>query len=182
MSALSFDVELRWTHDRKSGIGEIRTDNAIYDVSTPKAMGGRGVGTNPEELLVSAVASCFSATLYAVLQRAHLPVDSLKVAARGTVRDYPTRSRFAGVVVSPTILGADPRRRAEYETSALRAHARCLIRRALASDVTYELGPIHVQREAALTEPQADLIPKGENVLPSPGGSREQALAWRSGE
>lgn len=74
-------------------------------------MGGRGVGTNPEELLVSALASCYSATLYAVLQRAHLPVDSLKVAARCTLHDYPKRARFAGLVVSPTILGGDPRQR-----------------------------------------------------------------------
>lgn len=182
MSALSLDVELRWTQDHKGGVGEIRTDAGNYDVSTPKAMGGRGVGTNPEELLVSAVASCYSATLYAVLQRAHLPVDSLKVAARGTVCGFPKRARFAGLVVSPTILGGDPRRRTEYETGALRAHSRCLVGRALASDVTYELGPIHVRQEAALAGPRADLIAKAENVLPCLGGSREQALAWRSGE
>ena len=58
MSALSFDVELRWTGNGEGCIGELRTDNDVLDVSAPKAMGGRGIGTNPEELLVSAVASC----------------------------------------------------------------------------------------------------------------------------
>ena len=161
MSTLSFDVELRWTGDEEGGIGEIRTDNQVLDVSAPEAMGGRGIGTNPEELLVSAVSSCYSATLFALLQRARLPVDSLKVAAKGTVSDYPRRARFEGLVVSPTIEGGNPTRRAEYETMALRAHARCLIGRALAPRVTYALGPILVKGSAL---------------------AQEQALAWRSGE
>ncbi len=181
MSALSFDVELRWTGNGQTGIGEIRTDNDSLDVSAPKPMGGRGVGTNPEELLVSAVSSCYTATLYGVLQRARLPVDSLKVDARGTVRDFPKHARFDELVVSPTILGGDPRRRAEYETSALRAHARCLIGRALAPEVNYSLGPIVVEREAALTGHQAGRTATVENA-PTLGESREQTLAWRSGE
>jgi peroxiredoxin-like protein len=161
MSSLSFDVELSWTANEEGGIGEIRTDNQVLDVSAPEAMGGRGVGTNPEELLVSAVSSCYTATLFAVLQKARLPVDSLKVAAKGTVCDFPRRPRFEGLIVSPTIEGGIPQRRAEYETAALRAHSRCLIGRALAPGVTYALGPILVKRSTL---------------------RREQTLAWRSGE
>lgn len=161
MSTLSFDVELRWTCDEEGGIGEIRTDNQVFDVSAPEAMGGRGIGTNPEELLVSAVSSCYTSTLFAVLQNARLPVDSLKVAAGGTVSDFPSHARFEKLIVSPTIEGGDPGRRSEYETAALRAHARCLIGRALGPGVTYALGPILV---------------KGS------GADHEPTLAWRSGE
>ncbi|MGH2951399.1 MAG: FAD-dependent monooxygenase [Solirubrobacterales bacterium] len=63
MRDLSFDIELRWTGTGGDGIGEIRTEDLVFDLSAPKSMGGRGVGTNPEELLVSAVSSCYSATL-----------------------------------------------------------------------------------------------------------------------
>jgi osmotically inducible protein OsmC len=52
-------------------------------------MEGRGVGTTPEELLVSAVSSCYGATLFAVVRRARLPVDLLKVDARGVVTGFP---------------------------------------------------------------------------------------------
>ncbi len=72
-------------------------------------MGGRGVGTNPEELLVCAVSSCYTATLFGVLRRAKLSVDWVAVNAKGTVTGISGHVRVAGIVVSPTILGRDRR-------------------------------------------------------------------------
>jgi len=57
MPDLNFAVELLWAGTGRDGVGEIQTDELTIDLSAPGAMGGRGVGTNPEELLVSAVAS-----------------------------------------------------------------------------------------------------------------------------
>ena len=104
---LSFDAELRWAQTGRTGIGEIQADGLTLELSGPKSMGGRGVGTNPEELLLCAVSSCYIATLFAVLRRAKLPADSLAVSASGTVTGFPLHTRFAGVEVSPTILGGD---------------------------------------------------------------------------
>jgi osmotically inducible protein OsmC len=120
------------------------------ELSGPKSMGGRGVGTNPEELLVCAVSSCYTATLFAVLRRARLPVDSLAVGASGTVTGFPGNTRFARIVVSPTILGGDVARREEYETAAGIAHDRCFIGHALAPEVVYEVGSTRVHEDAAL--------------------------------
>ncbi len=108
-------------------------------------MGGRGTGTNPEELLVCAVSSCYTATLFAVLRRAQLPVDSLAVAASGTVTGFPTATRFARIVVTPTIIGGDIARQSEYEAAASLAHNRCFIGRTLAPDVAYEVGSVHIR-------------------------------------
>src|SRR4026209_230190 len=103
MSDLSFDVELMWSGAGGKGVGEIHTNNLTLELSGPESMGGRGVGTNPEELLVCAVASCYTATLFALLRRAQLPADSLAVGAIGTVTGFPGPARFARIVVSPTI-------------------------------------------------------------------------------
>src|SRR5205085_4490688 len=100
MRDLSFDVELSWSATGRQGAGQIQTDDLALDLSGPKSMGGRGVGTNPEELLVCAVASCYTATLFAVLHRAKLPVESLAVGASGTVSGFPAATRFARIVVS----------------------------------------------------------------------------------
>ena len=150
MSDLSFDVELMWSETEGKGAGEIQTDDLVLELSGPESMGGRGVGTNPEELLVSAVSSCFTATLFGVLRRARLPVDSLAVGASGTVTGFPGHARFARIVVSPTILGGDVERHPEYETAADIAHERCFIGRTLAPEVAYEVGPVRVRRDAAL--------------------------------
>ena len=144
MNDLSFDAELRWAQTGRTGIGEIQADGLALELSGPKSMGGRGVGTNPEELLLCAVSSCYIATLFAVLRRAELPADSLAVNASGTVTGFPLHTRFAGVEVSPTILGGDADRQAEYEAAAVRARDRCFIGHALAADVSYEVGAVQV--------------------------------------
>ena len=73
MHELPFQVELEWSGAGREGAGRIVTEDLELELSTPASMGGRGVGTNPEELLVCAVASCYAATLFGVLRRAGLP-------------------------------------------------------------------------------------------------------------
>ena len=150
MNDLSFEIELRWSGTGREGAGEIQTHDLALELSAPESMGGRGVGTNPEELLVCAVSSCYTATLFGVLHRAKLPVDSVTVDARGTVTGSPGRVRFAGIIVSPTILGGDIVRQTEYEAAADVAHDRCLIGRTLAPEIDYEVGPVRVRAAVAL--------------------------------
>jgi peroxiredoxin-like protein len=150
MSDLNFDVELMWSETGGKGTGEIQTHDLTLELSGPESMGGRGVGTNPEELLVSAVSSCFTATLFGVLRRAKLPVDSLEVGGSGTVTGFPGHTRFAGITVNPTILGGDTSRHQEYEAAAERAHDRCFIGHTLSPDVYYEVGSVQVRENAAL--------------------------------
>ena len=149
MRELTFQVELDWSGSGREGAGRIVTDDLELELSTPVSMGGRGVGTNPEELLVSAVASCFSATLFGVLRRAGLPATSLSVDARGVVRGFPGRARFERIVVSPIIVDGDPARVYEYEQAAADAHERCFIGHTLADDVDYRLGCVAVAPAAA---------------------------------
>jgi peroxiredoxin-like protein len=151
MKDLSFDAELSWTQTGRTGIGEVQADGLALELSGPKSMGGRGVGTNPEELLVCAVSSCYIATLFAVLRHAELPADSLSVSASGTVTGFPVHTRFAGVEVAPTILGGDVARQAEYEAAAARARDRCFIGHALGSAVGYEVGAVQVRAVAEVS-------------------------------
>jgi peroxiredoxin-like protein len=151
MGDLSFDVGLRWSGTGRDGAGEVQGDGVALELSAPKSMGGRGVGTNPEELLVCAISSCYTATLFAVLRRGRLPVDSVTVAASGTVTGFPDQTRFARIVVSPTILGGAAERQEEYEVAAEYAHRRCFIGRTLAPEVTYEVGSVIVHADVVGT-------------------------------
>lgn len=154
MRDLSFDVQLTWSGTGRQGAGQIQSDDLVLELSAPESMGGRGVGTNPEELLVSAVSSCYTATLYAVLRRAQLPVDSLVVGGSGTVTGFPAATRFARIVVTPTVIGGDIARRPEYEAATALAHDRCFIGHTLAPEVAYEVGPVHVREGLAPTADQ----------------------------
>jgi len=91
VSDLSFDVKLRWSGTGREGGEMIEADDLALELSSPKSMGGLGVRTNPEELLVCAVSSCYTVTLFGVLRRAELPVN-LVAAKRQRHRDGVARS------------------------------------------------------------------------------------------
>jgi hypothetical protein len=102
--------------------------------------------------------------LSAALDRAKLPVDSLAVDASGTVTGLPGPARFAGIVVRPTILGGDLTRQPEYEAAARLAHDRCFIGRALAPEVSYEVGSVQVREAAPLAMTSVEARAHGERA------------------
>lgn len=144
MHELAFEVEIEWSGSGRDGAGTFHAGDRMLDWSVPVSMGGRGEGASPEELLVSAVGTCYSATLMSVLRRKGLRADAVHVAASGTVAGHPAEARLERVTVSPTISGADPRRGFEYDRAAHVAHDRCLVGRAIAGNVLYEVGQVVV--------------------------------------
>lgn len=114
-----------------------------FQFSMPGSMGGLGTGTNPEELLLTAVGSCFTATLAAILDVARLPVASLQVRVEGIVADYPGPSaRVSTITVSPIFSGIEFGRENAYEHAAAKARERCFIGRHLDPQVSYQVGEI----------------------------------------
>src|SRR5579864_2638210 len=128
MTELKFGSDVHWEGCGRDGAGTVTTGGQKIVYSAPTSMGGRGVGTSPEELLVSAVASCYSGTLVHLLARDRLAADDVVVHATGIVSDFPSHSaRFSRVVVEPTIRGADAGRQAEYEACARTSRDHCFI-------------------------------------------------------
>ena len=84
MSEHRFTVTAIWTGDI-SGQGELRSEGLQSNISVPTTMGGPGQGTNPEELLFAAAASCFLITLSVILGKRSLPFEKLEVATEGFV-------------------------------------------------------------------------------------------------
>lgn len=142
---VGFEIDVEWSGSGREGAGWIVTDDLEFEYSTPASMGGRGVGTNPEELLVCAVASCYSATLLGLLRRLGLPATAVQINATGSVTGYPAKARFARLVVSPTIVDGDPAHMREYEQAAETAHERCFIGRTIAGNVDYRVGRVAIE-------------------------------------
>lgn len=142
MGELTFESRLSWMGGGESR-GRIEAGGEALSFSVPTSMGGVGVGTNPEELLVSAVGACYTATLASLLAGGRLPATALEVRATATVADYPGPSaRVSAVTVHPTFVGPQSGREAEYEQAARKARERCFIGRHLASTVEYAVGDI----------------------------------------
>lgn len=146
MADLVFDVASSWTGLGEAGLGEVAAKQRRYEFSVPTEMGGQGAGTSPEELLTSAVCTCFTSTLFALLSRARLPAAKLTVAAQGKVTGYPGKdARFAEIRVSPTVHEGDCARLEEYAKFACQARDRCFIGRTLRGNVTYVVDEVAVE-------------------------------------
>lgn len=142
MSDLLFTSKLRWSGGRSSS-GLIETGGQSLQFSVPASMGGLGAGTSPEDLLSSAVGSCYTSTLAAILESRRLPAASIEVQVNTLVSEYPgPNARVAAITVNPTFVGGELGREPDYETAAHAARQRCFIGRHLAPHVSYRVGEV----------------------------------------
>ncbi|MCF8563243.1 OsmC family protein [Alicyclobacillus tolerans] len=144
MADLQFSIRSEWTGTGREGHGAIHTGEQTVEYSAPYEMGGKGQGSSPEELLLSAVTSCYSATLYGVLKRDGLQVSKVEVQTQGVVTDYPLKAKFSRLIVSPTIFGGVVANQAEYVKAANTARERCFIGKTILGNVEYEVGDVTV--------------------------------------
>lgn len=79
-----FTLTASWPGGRNS-VGEIASGKLQTKVSIPPEMDGPGVGTNPDEMLLGAAATCYIITLAAMLERANLEPNKLTMTSEGLV-------------------------------------------------------------------------------------------------
>jgi Ohr subfamily peroxiredoxin len=78
-------------HGRASGVAHSDEGNLSVDLRMPKALGGPGGGTNPEQLFAAGYAACFHGALGLLAARAGIPTPGASVEV--TV-DYPMDGLF----------------------------------------------------------------------------------------
>ena len=121
----------------KDGVGHVSTQSGALD-NQPYGFNSRfeeGPGTNPEELIAVAHASCFTMALSFALARAGFPAGTLETTARVTlVKDDSgftiTRSDLD---LTATVAGIDP---AQFDTIAADAKANCPVSKVLNAEIT----------------------------------------------
>ena len=145
MSELAFQVAAVWSGSGREGTGVLSLGGQSIPYSAPDTMGGKGEGTSPEELLLAAVTSCYSGTLFRVVQRAGLPVARVGIRTEGTVSNYPAATRFSTITVYPTIVGGDATKLKDYQAAAAAARDKCFIGRTVRDYLEYRVGLVEVQ-------------------------------------
>jgi Ohr subfamily peroxiredoxin len=66
-------------HGRASGIARSDDGNLAVDLRLPKALGGAGGGTNPEQLFAAGYAACFHGALSLLAAQAGVPIPGASV-------------------------------------------------------------------------------------------------------
>jgi len=122
-----------WEGDFKRGGGTVAVDSGLF--SGPYNFSGRfesGTGTNPEELLGAAHASCFTMALSVGLTQAGTPPESLETEAKVTVDQV--EGGFGITKIELSVRGKVPGLDAAgFEEAAKGAKAGCPLSKALAA-------------------------------------------------
>jgi peroxiredoxin-like protein len=127
-----------WWSSGKTGLAKSNSaPNAIHFTAPPEFGGLEGRWT-PEDLLLGAVASCYTTTFRALAEYSKLAYADLEVEVEGMIRKAESGYEFAGIVIRPNLTIASE----EEQTRALRllqkAKAVCLVSRALSVEQSFE--------------------------------------------
>ncbi|QQE80115.1 OsmC family protein [Alicyclobacillus sp. SO9] len=145
MAELNFSITAEWSGTGRDGEGVIDTGGQTIHYAAPDNMGGKGTGTSPEELLLSAVASCYSSTLFALLKKTGMPVEKITIQTEGIVTDYPLKTKFSTLRVHPTVHGGVEALSQRYQEAALTARDKCFIGKSIHGNISYEVGHVLVK-------------------------------------
>jgi osmotically inducible protein OsmC len=121
-----------WMGDLKSGSGTVEVGEGVFEGSYSfSSRFEEGPGTNPEELIGAAHASCFAMALSLVLTEADHPPESISAQARVHLRivdDLPTLAKI-DLDVEGAVPGLDED---AFRSYAEKAKTGCPVSRALA--------------------------------------------------
>jgi len=111
--------------------------NAIH-FTAPAQFGGFQGRWTPEELLLAAVAACFTTTLRSIASIAEFEYTDLEVEASATLSKLESGYNFSEIVIRPTLCMRDEAERALALDLLKKAHRLCLVSRAFAIPMRFE--------------------------------------------
>ncbi|MBW3114138.1 SACOL1771 family peroxiredoxin [Bacillus sp. MCCB 382] len=147
MARHSFHISTDWPGLRND-TGTLSSENFNTKISIPTEMDGPGIGTNPDEMLLGAAATCYIITLAAMLERSRIEKTNLTMTSEGIVEVVKGVITYKEIIHRP-ILTLGPATEEKDITLAkklmVKAEQSCMITRAIKGNVTVQVEPeIHM--------------------------------------
>lgn len=132
-------MALNWAGGRND-VGTLEAKKLKTDISIPEEMEGPGVGTNPDEMLLGASATCYIISLAAMLERARIDAK-LSMESEGVVDVTNGVFTYEAIIHRLTIALAENNERNEKmaQRLAMKAEQTCMISKALKGNVEIKI-------------------------------------------
>ncbi|MEI4768288.1 OsmC family protein [Psychrobacillus sp. FJAT-51614] len=141
-----FHLKANWPGNRND-VGDIQADNLQTQISIPKEMEGPGIGTNPDEMLLGAAATCYIITLAAMMERSKILKEKLDMDSTAIVDVTNGIFTYKKIIHRPTIVLTNAKDKGMAEKLAVKAEQTCMISKALRGNVDIELEPTILIKE-----------------------------------
>lgn len=132
----------QWAGDL-SGQGVFESGKLAMKISAPAEMNGKGVGTNPEELLISAASSCYLITLAGIFQFKNIEVEKIELESEAEFKVGMEGPIFSKITYYPKIMVDTinyEKYKNEIENCILKAKQSCMVSKAIHSNVMVEVN------------------------------------------
>ncbi|MBD7963657.1 OsmC family protein [Fictibacillus norfolkensis] len=135
-----FYLNAHWPGGRNA-TGTIETQNLKTKVSIPPEMDGPGIGTNPDEMLLGAAATCYIITLAAMIERSKIDKINLTMESEGYVDVTNGVITYQKIIHRPVVTIKHDQSKdisTLLQKLAIKAEHSCMISRALKGNVEIE--------------------------------------------
>ncbi|WP_107943164.1 OsmC family protein [Metasolibacillus sp. FSL H7-0170] len=131
----TFLLQTRWDGGRNA-VGTLQAERLSTQISIPPEMDGPGIGTNPDEMLLGAAATCYIISLAAMLERTGIEAN-LNMQSEGIVDVTNGVFTYKQIIHNLTIQLADSteKNKVMAERLALKAESTCMISKAIRGNV-----------------------------------------------
>ena len=143
----NYHVEAWWVAG-KAGLTRSESSRTAVHFSAPIEFGGMGGRWTPEELFLSAIASCFTTTFQSLAEYLKFEYNDLEVSADGTIYKDKPGYRFKQISIHPKLTIPREGDRDRGLTLMQKSKELCLISRAIA--VPLDFTPSLVVTQAPL--------------------------------
>jgi organic hydroperoxide reductase OsmC/OhrA len=127
-----------WWTSGQTGIAKADSAPTAIHFAAPLQFGGLEGRWTPEDLLMIALASCFTTTFHAIAVYSKFEYTDLAVEAEGTVIKKDPGYCFSEIVLRPSLTIPDEEQRERAISLLHKAKALCLVSRALATPQEFE--------------------------------------------
>ncbi|TYR81768.1 OsmC family protein [Priestia megaterium] len=147
MAKHSFHLQANWPGGRND-VGTIDAGQLKTTISIPKEMDGPGIGTNPDEMLLGAAATCYIITLAAMLERSGVQHALLTMESKAVVDVTKGVFTYEKIIHRPHVVlrQEDMKQESKVQRLMEKAETSCMISRAIQGNVIIELEP-HITTE-----------------------------------
>jgi peroxiredoxin-like protein len=131
-----FEINQAWIGSDKGRVSIQHVDAELI-VAPPVQFGGEAGHWSPEHLLLSAVSSCYMATLFAFAEKKKISITGFDCRVIGQVEPVAGKFRFTHINVYPVVVVADDALRTAAMMIAAQAERHCLVANSLDTDIIY---------------------------------------------
>jgi organic hydroperoxide reductase OsmC/OhrA len=129
---------IAWWTSGQTGLAKSDSAPSAIHFGAPPQFGGLEGRWTPEDLLMTALASCFTTTFHTIAGYSKFEYTDLAVEAEGTVVRTAKGYRFSEIVVRPSLTISGEQNRGRAIGLLHKAKTLCLVSRALAVTQKFE--------------------------------------------